>query len=290
MGRKVRRAVFAGSWYPATAAACEAEIRKFMAPAGDPTARTVAQPVGGIVPHAGWAYSGAIACRVIHALAAAGAPPDVVVLFGMHLHAASPSVIMPTGAWETPFGELPVAEELAVELQSRFAFRAETPDRFGQDNTIELQLPFIRYFFPGAALLAAGLPPTETALEAAAFTAGECRRRGLSVRVIGSTDLTHYGEAYGFTGQGSGPAAVGWVRDENDRKVIDAMLALDPRRVIAEALAHQNACCPGAAAAAIHAGRELGADAAELVRYATSYDRSPGESFVGYAGILFGKG
>jgi AmmeMemoRadiSam system protein B len=212
-----------------------------------------------------------------------------VVLFGMHLHAASPGVIMPTGAWETPFGDLPVAEELAVELQSRYPFRAETPDRFAQDNTIELQLPFVRYFFPGAALLAAGLAPTETALEAAAFTAGECRRRGLSVRVIGSTDLTHYGEAYGFTGQGSGPAAVSWVRDENDRRVIEAMLALDPRRVIAEALTRQNACCPGAAAAAIHAGRELGADAAELVRYATSYDRSPGESFVGYAGIVFGK-
>lgn len=116
MGRKVRRAVFAGSWYPGTATACEAEIRKFLAE-GESPARAVAQPVGGIVPHAGWAYSGAIACRVIHALAAAGPPPDVVVLFGMHLHAASPNVIMPTGAWETPFGDLPVAEELAFELQ-----------------------------------------------------------------------------------------------------------------------------------------------------------------------------
>jgi len=110
----------------------------------------------------------------------------------------------------------------------------------------------------------------------------------LGLRVIGSTDLTHYGENYGFTGHGTGAEAVTWVRDENDRRVIDAMLALDPQRVMAEARSRQNACCPGAAAAAIQAGRALGATAAETVRYASSYDRSPGESFVGYVGIVFG--
>ena len=43
------------------------------------------------------------------------------------------------------------------------------------------------------------------------------------------------------------------VRSENDRRVIDAMLALEPERVITEALASQNACCAGAAATAIEA-------------------------------------
>ena len=31
----------------------------------------------------------------------------------------------------------------------------------------------------------------------------------------------------------------------------------------------------------------MGADTAMLTEYATSYDKSPGDSFVGYAGILF---
>jgi len=283
----LRRAVFAGSWYPGTAAACEAEIKQFLA-AAPPKNSGIPDPVGGIVPHAGWAYSGAVACGVVQALAAAGSPPDVVAVFGAHLHASSPSVLMPAGAWETPFGPLPVAAELAAELSARFPFRIETPARFVQDNTVELQLPFVKYFFPDAALLAVGLAPTETSLRVADFIVDACRRRGLGLRVLGSTDLTHYGEHYGFSGHGAGPRAVRWVRDENDRAVIEAMLALDPQRVMAEASSRQNACCPGAAAAAIQAGRSLGATKAETLRYATSYERSPGESFVGYVGVVFG--
>ncbi len=286
MSSSLRRTVFAGSWYPATAAACKADIERFLAEA-PPREPGIPIPVGGIVPHAGWVYSGAVACEVVQALAA-GPTPDVVAVFGAHLHASSPSVIMPTGEWETPFGPLPVAAELAAELSARFPFCIETPARFAQDNTIELQLPFVKHFFPDAELLAVGLAPTEASLRVADFVVDACRRRGLGLRVLGSTDLTHYGEHYGFSGHGAGPRAVRWVRDENDRAVIEAMLALDPQRVMAEAGSRQNACCPGAAAAAIQAGRSLGATKAEALRYATSYDRSPGDSFVGYVGVVFG--
>jgi len=92
---------------------------------------------------------------------------------------------------------------------------------------------------------------------------------------------------YGFVTHGTGPAALDWVRNENDRRVIDAMLAMDPDKVITEALANQNACCSGAAATAIAAAKQLGADKAEAIAYATSYDKSPGDSFVGYTGIVF---
>jgi hypothetical protein len=78
-----------------------------------------------------------------------------------------------------------------------------------------------------------------------------------------------------------------WVRNENDRRVIEAMLAMDPDKVISEALANYNACCSGAAATAIAAAKRLGAGNAETIAYATSYDKSPGDSFVGYAGIVF---
>ena len=40
-------------------------------------------------------------------------------------------------------------------------------------------------------------------------------------------------------------------------------------------------------ATAIAAAKKLGANKGELMKYETSYDKSPGESFVGYAGILF---
>ena len=283
----LRHAAFAGSWYPARAAECEAEIKTFIERSSIPPPRTP-HPVGGILPHAGWYYSGAIACNVIHCLKKAGAPaPDVIVVFGMHLPPASPNIMMPKGAWETPFGDLPVAEDLATEMTKQFPFRIETPDRHTPDNTIELQLPFIKYFFPEARILALGVPPTEATLRVGKAVVETARRLRLTLKVIGSTDLTHYGASYGFTGHGSGPAAVSWVKQENDRRIIEAMLDLDARRLISEALENQNACCPGAAAAAIEAGKHLGAQEAEAVGYTTSYDRSPGGSFVGYVGILF---
>jgi len=287
MASMVRRAVFAGSWYPARAAECEREIRAFVERGGvQPVRRR--RRVGGILPHAGWYFSGNIACNVIHALKTSNdAAPDVLVLFGMHLSPASPNIMMPSGAWETPFGAIPVAEDLAAALIRKYPFRLETPDRFAQDNTIELQLPFLKYFFPQAKILAMGVPPTDASLVIGRAVVDAAQQLGYAVNVIGSTDLTHYGNNYGYTEHGSGPDAVAWVKEENDRRIIEAMLDLDPKRLMAEAQVNQNACCPGAAATAIEAGRCLGASEADSIGYATSHDRSPGESFVGYVGIVF---
>jgi hypothetical protein len=193
---------------------------------------------------------------------------------------------MAEGAWETPFGEIPVAKGLASELVKKFSFVLESSDRYNPDNTVELQLPFIKYFFKETAIVAMGVPPTASSLEIGRSVIDLARQMQLNVKVIGSTDLTHYGSNYGFTSKGRGKRAVDWVRSENDRRVIDAMLAMEPERVISEALASQNACCAGAAATAIEAARNLGASQADEVAYATSYDKSPGDSFVGYVGIV----
>jgi AmmeMemoRadiSam system protein B len=280
----VRRASFAGSWYPDTPEACEREIKQFL------DIKTLEIPkgpwVGGIVPHAGWYFSGAIACHVIHALKT-GVPPDVFLLFGMHLHPASPNYMMTEGAWETPFGELAIETEVTLRLSKKFPFHIETARNHTKDNTIELQLPFIKYFFPKAKIVPMGVPPAETSLSVGQAAAEITSELGLNTRVIGSTDLTHYGYNYGFTPEGTGTSAVNWVRNENDRKVIETMLSMNPTGVIEEALANQNACCSGAAAAAMAAGKARGATSARQTAYATSYDKSPGDSFVGYVGIVF---
>ena len=52
------------------------------------------------------------------------------------------------------------------------------------------------------------------------------------------------------------------------RHIIDTMIAMEPERVISEALANQNACCAGAAATAIETAKHLGADHADELRRA----------------------
>lgn len=281
----LRKSIFSGSWYPSDRQACEDRIREFVEADKYPPG-SIANPVGGIVPHAGWYFSGSIACNVIHQLAKV-ASPDVVVVFGMHLHSGSPRYIMPEGKWETPFGAITVDTALAGALTRQYTFQVESPSRFQQDNTIELQLPFVRYFFKDARIVAMGVPPTQETLELARSVVHAARELDLRIVVIGSTDLTHYGPSYGFTSQGTGSKALNWVRDENDRRVIDAMTRMDPEAVIREGLSNDNACCCGAAAAAIAAGRAMGARKAEVMAYATSYDKNPVDSFVGYVGMLF---
>jgi AmmeMemoRadiSam system protein B len=282
---RVRKSMFSGSWYPASASACEREIKGFLKEYPKETIDKTSL-IGGIVPHAGWYFSGSIACNVIHCLAGKTSP-DVIVVFGMHLHSSSPAYIMAQGAWETPFGVLEIQNDLAGELSEQFTFETETADDFTPDNTIELQLPFIKYFFNDAKIVPIGAPPTKQSLEMGKAVADISKRLGLRLSIIGSTDLTHYGPNYGFVSHGRGSSAVEWARNENDRKVIDAMLAMDPEMVIKEAKKNHNACCSGAAATAIAAAKQLGAEKAQTIAYATSHDKSPGDSFVGYVGIVF---
>jgi AmmeMemoRadiSam system protein B len=281
----IRKADFAGSWYPGLPDDCEREILTFLkdknisSPSGKPL-------IGGIVPHAGWYFSGSIACNVISALKDE-IPPDVVVIFGMHLHADSPCYIMKEGGWETPFGDIQIANELTGKLIEKFPFNIETAENYQRDNTIELQLPFVKYLFENVKIAPIGVPPATDSLRVGEAVAEIANELGLKIKVIGSTDLTHYGYNYGFVTKGTGPAAVDWVRNSNDRRVIDAMLDMKPDNVINEARASQNACCAGAASTAIACANFLGATRAESIAYATSYDKSPGDSFVGYVGIVF---
>ncbi|MEW6076758.1 MAG: AmmeMemoRadiSam system protein B [Thermodesulfobacteriota bacterium] len=282
----VRRAVFAGSWYPGTIAECERQILGFLKEGVK--VKPEKQAVGVIVPHAGWVYSGGIACRAISLLARKPLP-ETIVVFGMHLPPGAQPRIMAAGGIETPLGALEVDEAITRPLLERFSFQEETTRRFSQDNTIELQLPFIKHFFRDAQIVPIGVPPNPAAVEIGAAVVAIANEIGRNIAVVGSTDLTHYGANFSMTHYGFGQEAHEKVRDREDRRIIERMLAMDPLPVIREALASSNACCSGAAAAAISAAKALGATEAALTEYATSYDKSPGESFVGYAGIVFLK-
>jgi MEMO1 family protein len=285
---KVRKPVFAGSWYPGDKNECLKEITSFLNRESMQT-RLKGEPVAGIVPHAGWHFSGELACRVFHALSKSPdvQKPDVIVIFGMHMPAGVPPVIMNEGAWQTPLGDIAVAEELGRKVALKHHFQVETPDAFAPENTIELQMPFVKYFFKDSMVLTIGPPADRSAKEIARTVVSEAGHLGIRLKIVGSTDLTHYGANFGFTPAGSGRNAYKWVRDENDKQVIDKMLAMDSAGVVKEALASHNACCPGAAAAAIEAARRLGATQSELLGYSSSYERTPGSTFVGYSGIVY---
>ncbi|OQY12565.1 MAG: hypothetical protein B6I31_02915 [Desulfobacteraceae bacterium 4572_19] len=301
----IRKSAFAGSWYPDTSGKCEIEIKQFL---NDPI---IVQPpskkyIAGIVPHAGWYFSGSIACNVISLLQDSNKPEgskpedsnpegsksedskiDVMVIFGMHLPPESRPYIMTQGAWQTPFGDIKIHENFASEIEKQFDFNVETVNSHVQDNTIELQLPFVKYFFNTTKIVPIGVPPLKNAMDIGKSVVEIAEKLDLNIKVLGSTDLTHYGPNYGFSRKITGQSAIDWVRNENDKKAIDAMVAMSSETILAESITNQNTCCGGAVAATISAAKELGSQKGVSVAYATSYDKHKEESFVGYSGIVF---
>ncbi len=280
----IRGADFSGAWYPGTKKQCNAIIEEFASKVEIPAAAY--RGLGGIVPHAGWFFSGKTALSVFMSIKEKNVP-DTIFLFGMHLPPGGPDYLFVDDGVETPLGDLLVNREATEALLSSFDFVREDASSYTRDNTIELQLPFIKYFFPDANVVIAGISPGKRSVDIGLAAARIVRDMSMNACIVGSTDLTHYGPNYGFTPEGTGPKAVKWVKQKNDRAIVDAFLSAEPDEVMRRAVSMRNACCPGSAAAAVAAVRELGAERGVLVEYTTSYDLQPDASFVGYAGVVY---
>jgi AmmeMemoRadiSam system protein B len=235
-----------------------------------------------VAPHAGWAFSGQIALQVVRCF-----PPNVqsVVVVGGHMHPHGGVVAAFEEGYETPLGII----EADLELLELLKGAIEIEEDRHADNTVEIQLPLIRYLFPQARCLALRAAPSAEALALGeALSRARCKA-GTAIAVLGSTDLTHYGRNYGFSPRGSGPEALAWVREVNDRRFIEAMVAMELDKALAAAARDHSACSAGGAVAAARFAAEEGCLRGRLLDYRTSHDVYPGDSFVGYAGIIYSR-
>ena len=276
----VRQRMLPLGWYPNSQSECVSEIESFIAGVQPLPAGT--KVYGGMMPHAGWYFSGKLAALVFY-LNAQVTQPQVVCIFGGHLSGDSPPLLVDEDAWATPLGEVPLATEFYKPLLAKMTMRSEPPG----DNTIEVNLPFIKHFFPKSQVLAIRSPQSDTATKLGTAVADVSRELGKTILFFGSADLTHYGPNYGWAPKGYGAEAVKWVKEVNDKRFLDALLKLDAGGALADALQDQSSCSPGGAIAAMAGAQKMGATKALLVGYYTSYDVMPADSFVGYGGVIW---
>jgi len=289
----IREPAVAGRFYPLSREACLREIAA-MRPQATPE-NMPARPVGGIVPHAGWIFSGETALAVIRAIAERRGPKTFVIFGAVHSVRARGAILFGSGGWQTPLGVAEVDERLAREVLARVPdLVTDAPEAHEDEHSIEVQLPLIQHVSPEARILPILVPPGGRPIEVGRAVAEVIASLGADAVCIGSTDLTHYGPAYGFVPQGAGAAAMKWMRDENDRRMLDLIVRLDAEGIVPEAKSHLNACGPGAVAAALAAGRSMGAKSGCVVQYTTSYDvmrekmgRTDADAAVGYGGVVF---
>jgi AmmeMemoRadiSam system protein B len=242
-----------------------------------------------VAPHAGWRYSGAIAAKAFLSLKK---DVDTVVVIGGHLPGTMPPLMAGEDAVETPLGEMPMDKEFQISFGYSLGCLS---DQYA-DNSVEVLLPMVRYFFPEAKLLWLRLPADTYSFEAGKEIARIAEKLGRRLVVLGSTDLTHYGENYGYSPRGGGEKALAWVRDVNDAGFIAAIKAGNPGAILDRAEEDRSACSAGAVLGVLGfvqgVTRESGVPAAELLAYGTSAGVNPGEgevpdSFVGYGAFCW---
>jgi AmmeMemoRadiSam system protein B len=288
----IREPAVAGQFYPANADRCRAELaaciergKTDFVPAG--------RPVGGLVPHAGWIYSGSAAACVFNALAATRSPDVVILLGSVHRSGGRNAALFSSGRWETPLGPLTVDTRLAERILGHTNLIADDPYAHDNEHSIEVQAPFVKWLFPEAKIVPLMVPPTPRAREVGDAVGRTLTAYDYDALVIGTTDLTHYGPRYGFAPKGVGREGNRWAKETNDRRFIDQACSMQADRLVSEAAEHKNACGAGAAAATIAAAEALGASKGVLLVHTTSSEVLPGrageeeQDSVGYAGIVF---
>lgn len=279
----------AGAFYPADPGECRAAADALVSA---PDSAQAAIGKGGIVPHAGWICSGAIAGQVIAALAG-GVKPDVVVVFGA-VHAPmnlSIAALQSFDSWELPGGGVPIALDVCEQL-IRSAELFVTDDRFHlREHAVEVELPLIRAVWPDARMLPVEVPLVEIAVSIGTKVARAALENGTKAVFLASSDLTHYGPSYRFTPAGIGEAGLNWAK-ENDRRLLRIVENFEIGQIVPEVRSHLNACGGGAIAAMLAACREAGATSAQVLRHASSYETlapvapQPPIDAVGYAAVV----
>jgi AmmeMemoRadiSam system protein B len=296
---KIREPFLPPGWYPREAAG----IARFLEDWETGKENAPLKARAAIAPHAGWFFSGRIAAAAVSSL---DREADTVAVLGGHLAASSPILLTGEDAYRSPLGLMPIDGELREAFTAALERKARKPggivwrEDLYPDNTVEVLVPMVHFFFPRARLLALRLPAAAASWESGAILAGEAGALGRKLVVLGSTDLTHYGANYGFSPKGRGEAALKWVREVNDRRFIQALLAGDRAAVLERAEREFSACSAGAALGAMGFAAALGRNSARgntggntprLLAYATSAEAPGGaggtpDSFVGYGALV----
>ena len=229
---------------------------------------------GVICPHAGFVYSGPIACHSFNSISSES--PELFIIIGPNHWGIGRSVAtMKNCQWETPLGKVEVDSESAEEI-CQISENIES-DYFShtREHSLEVQIPFLQKIFTDFKILPISLvnQSKKIAKDVGLSIAKIAKKK--NVMIIGSSDFTHY-EPNEFAYE-QDLALIEPILEMNVDKFYDV---LEKRKI--------TACGYGAIASTIIACKELGAKKGELLKYATSGDVTGDKSsVVGYGSIVF---
>jgi hypothetical protein len=269
----------AGAFYPASPSQLRTDINGYLSQAS--AVQAPGELVALIVPHAGYVYSAPVAAWAYRQLE--GKRFDTVIVVGPTHHVPFAGIALTAAdKWATPLGEVAV-DRAGCEAISRADAAAGVSDvPHNPEHSIEVQVPFLQMTLKDFQLLPILMQDFSQQNCAAAAKAIADYARGRTTLLIASSDMSHY------------PSYSDAVRV--DGETLKAITSLDPDRVAAVCADQLTKgtpnlvtclCGEGPVKTVLMAARMLGADKAQVLRYANSGDipGGPRDRVVGYGAI-----
>ncbi len=275
---QIRTPAVAGMFYPGEKNELKQSIRESFlhkfGPGKIPPSELRKKIYGIICPHAGYTYSGPIACQSFYAISS-DLPETFIVVGPNHWGIGSNAATMKDSKWQTPLGEVEVDTEIAEQIAAMTEFVEIDSFSHSREHSLEVQIPILQEMSSNFKIIPIVLidQGKEMALKLGSAIASIAKKK--KVMIIGSSDFTHY-EPNEFA-------------HKQDMALIEPILKLDVDRFY-EILNERNvsACGYGAIATTMVACKEMGAKKGELLKYATSGDITGDiSSVVGYGSIIF---
>ncbi len=280
---KIRQAGVAGSFYPADPKALSAMIDEMLAQA---TLPPTADPIlAAVAPHAGYQYSGPVAAYT-YAQLKGRKYARVVVIAPSHYVAFDFTSIYDGDAYETPLGTVPVDKEFAKKLAAmsptmQLSSQGHEATQAGAEHAIEVQLPWLQRVLGPFTLVPIVMGDQSyedsRALGVALAKLIQAENKNGNTLILASSDLSHYhpyNDAITI-----------------DHKTLNALAEWDYYSMSRNFQTRVWEACGGAPiVAAMIAAERMGANRAEVLKYANSGDVTGDHSrVVGYSADVFVK-
>ena len=278
----VRPSPIAGQWYESDPEMLARNVDEYLEEAQLP--KLDGEVIAVIAPHAGHAYSGAVAGYAFAALSGQD-PALVAVIAPMHHPYVEPLITTAHDAYSTPLGDVPVDKdallELDVTLKAELGFGL-SPVSSDKEHSIEIELPFLQRLFSSEqsewkllpVMVRARKPIVSEGLGKALAKV----LRDKNFVLVASTDLSH---------ENNHQTALRY-----DRAMLSEIESFNPEGAFdLERAGKGFACGLGAFTAVMWAARDLGADRVKVLCHATSGNVTGDYSrVVGYAAAVILKG
>lgn len=186
----IKQPDLAGSWYPASKEILSSVLDSYLKEAK--AVSVDGNIVAVIAPHAGIMYSGPVAACSYKAVE--GRSYNTVVILGFsHRKSFDGVSVYSDGYFNTPLGGLAVDSQFASDLTARSKKTVFYPEAFKDENSIEMQLLFIKKVLPNAKIVPVAFGSSSfTYCESVSDALADLLKNRDDVLLVASTDMSHY--------------------------------------------------------------------------------------------------